>query len=150
MKPLKFVFNYKKVIAIDRDSNEEIMSYYPVVPCVFEYHEKKSMLLEGLLDSGADGIVMPLALAELLELDLEPAVNPMMVVGDKGIERYLSKANMTIGRGGRTVDFKNVEVSIPKKGDTPILIGRNPVFKHYEITFIEAEKKFVMKPYKKK
>ena len=150
MKLLKFIFKYKKVIAVDRDTNKEVISYYPVIPCIFESGSVKSRLMEGLLDSGADGVVIPKALAEILELDLEPTDDPMVVVGDRTLERYIAKVDLVIGRGGRTVKFKNVNLSIPKQGDTPILIGRNPVFRSYEITFIEAERRLIMKPYQKK
>ncbi len=145
MKPLEFAFGYKKQIAIDKETKEEIIRYYPMVPCTLDWKGKRSKLTDGLLDSGCDGVVLPLSLAKFLELDLVLEEKPMKVVGGEA-KRYKSKANLTIGRGGRYVSFPNVEVSIPTEGDTPVLIGREPVFKPYEITFIESKRRFIMKP----
>ena len=43
-----------------------------------------------------------------------------------------------IGRKNYTKDEAD-EISTPKEGKTPILIGRSPVFKLYEIIFREGE-----------
>lgn len=55
--------------------------------------------------------------------------------------------NFAIGRGGRVHTFPNVEAAIPQEGETPIIIGRDPVFKHYKVTFLELELTFVLDPY---
>jgi hypothetical protein len=126
MEILKFAFSYKKQIAIDKETKKEIIRYYPMVPCTLDWKGKRSKLTDGLLDSGCDGVVLPLSLAKFLELDLVLEEKPMKVVGGES--------------------FPNVEVSIPIEGDTPVLIGREPVFKPYEITFIESKRRFIMKP----
>ncbi len=70
-----------------------------MLPCSVKWAGKKSPLTDGLLDSGADGVVLPLGLAEFLNLDLNPAnKKPMHVVGRK-IERYVTKVNLILGRG---------------------------------------------------
>ena len=112
----------------------------------FEWHGEKSIEINGLLDSGADGIVIPIGLAKSLNLDLAPAKRSMKVVA-REVEYYLTQANLTIGRTGRLTTFENVKIAVPKEGDTPVLIGRNPVFKYYNITFIEPERRFLMEPY---
>ena len=138
MKLLRYIFHYKEIARIDKETNEELISYYPMIPCVFEWGGKKTRLVEGLLDSGSDGIVVPLDLVEYLELSIVSDDEPMRVVG-REVERYTSKVNLILGRGGRYVNLNNVDVSAPKEGKTPILIGRNPIFKLYEITFREGE-----------
>ncbi len=151
MKLFNLLFPYKKYIVEDAETKEEKICYRPMLPCSVEWAGKKSPLTDGLLDSGADGVVLPLGLAEFLNLDLNPAnKKPMNVVGRK-IERYVTKANLILGRGGRLVTVSDVTVSIPTEEDdnTPIILGRNPIFELYNITFIEAEKKFIMKVYKK-
>jgi len=139
MKLLKYIFQYKKITNVDEKTHEERVGYYPIIPCVFEWGGKKTRLLDGLLDSGSDGIVIPLVLAEYLELNLIPEDDPMRVVGYE-IERYNAKLNLTLGRSGRYVTLNDIEASVPKKEDgVPILIGRNPIFKLYEVTFKEGE-----------
>ncbi len=147
MKLLKFVFNYKKFITKDKRTGREITKYYPMVPCTFSWKDKKSPIIDCLLDSGSDGNVIPLTLAEYFGLDLIPDDTPMKVVGGE-VKRYKSGLDLTLGRGGRTISLSNVDVAIPIEGKTPFLIGRNPIFELFEITFIESEKKVVMKPYK--
>lgn len=103
--------------------------------------------MEGLLDSGSDGVVVPRGIADYLELELKPAETPMRVADGKSVKRFISKVYLTIGRGGRYCDPIEAEVSIPAEGDPPILIGRDPIFRLFVITFVEAEKRFEMKPY---
>ena len=133
MKILKFVFGYKKIITKGGSTN-----YYPMIPCTFSWNNKRTPMYDGLLDSGSDGIVVPMELAEWLGLELDHREN-MEVIG-KILKRYVTKANLTIGRGGRFVKLKNVEVSVPIEAKTSmILIGREPIFKLFEITFREGE-----------
>ena len=90
-----------------------------------------------------------MGLANSLNLDLTPAKRSMKVVAGE-VKCFLTQANLTIGRAGRLTTFENVKIAVPKEGDTPILIGRNPVFKYYNITFIEPERRFLMEPYEQK
>jgi len=107
-------------------------------------------LIEGLLDSGSDGIIIPRSLATYLDLELKPAAKPMRVANGRDVERFTARANITLGRGGRCCDPIGVEVSIPVEGDPPVLIGREPVFRLFVITFVEAERRFEMRPYRSK
>lgn len=145
MKLFPFIFPYKRYVVIDEDTRGEITYYYPMLPCIFEWKGIKTSPTEGLLDSGADSIVLPRRVASFLNLEMNDTT-PMRVVG-RTVERYKATANLTIGRAGRFVSFPNVEVSIPKEGETPILFGRKPIFDKYKITFIDPEKRFIMEPY---
>ena len=118
-----------------------------MIPCTISSSRKKSPLIEGLLDSGSDGIVIPRSLADYLDLHLKPAARPMRVANGRDVERFTAKASITLGRGGRCCDPIDTEVSVPAEGDPPLLIGREPVFRLFVITFVEAEKRFEMKPY---
>jgi len=104
--------------------------------------------MDGLLDSGSDGIVIPRSLADYLGLKLEPSSRPMRVANGRDVQRYTAKASITLGRGGRCCDPIDAEVSIPAEGEPPVLIGREPIFRLYVITFVEAEKRFEMRPYR--
>lgn len=105
--------------------------------------------MEGLLDSGSDGMVIPRTVAKFLELDLRPSIEPMQVADGRDMDRFVSKIVLAIGRGGRFSDPVDVEVSIPKEGNPPVIIGRDPIFRQYRITFIEAEKRLEMRSYRK-
>ncbi len=121
--------------------------FHPFVPIVLSSKKKVGPQTEGLLDSGSDGIVIPRGLADFLDLDLKPSARPMMVANGRSIERLTATASLRIGRGGRFCGPLEVEVTVPAEGNPPILIGREPVFRLFTITFIEAEKRIEMTPY---
>ena len=104
--------------------------------------------MDGLLDSGSDGVVLPKSLADYLGLELKTAETPMRVADGRSVDRYISRASLTIGRAGRHCDPIDAEVTVPKEGRSPILIGRDPIFRLFIITFIEAKRRFEMKPYR--
>ncbi len=117
-----------------------------MLPCVLEWREKRTPLLEALLDSGSDGLVLPLGVAKFLGLRLKQEDKAMRVVG-REVPRYSARVNLRIGRGGRFFTFPDVEAAIPIEGDTPILVGRKPLFESYKVTFIEPDLKFILDPY---
>ena len=149
MSSLDFRFNYKRIPAIDSDTGEARDFFYPYVPCFLSSERRSTELLEGLLDSGSDGIVLPRRIADYLELDLERAP-PIRVVGTR-IGRYRARISIRIGRAGRLSDpITNVKVSVTEGSDSPIILGRDPLFKLYRITFIDPENRFEMLPYQGK
>jgi len=158
MSVIDFQFNYKRDIVIEYKTRKPILDatsgnplevFYPFIPCTISSERRKSRSTEGLLDSGSDRVVIPRALAKFLELDLEPAAIPMKVADGRDVDRFVSKVDIAIGRGGRFSDPVEVEVSVPAKGNPPVIIGRGPIFRQYKITFIEAENRLEMKAYRK-
>ena len=146
---IDFFFRYKTVHGRDKKTGEMVTRYYPYVPAILSSGFKSAPPIEGLLDSGSDGIVIPLFVAKSLDLELKEC-EPMKVVG-RLVERYRSKATITLGRAGRFCDpLPDVPVNIPKEGDSPIIFGRTPIFELFRITFVEAEKRFTMEPYSTK
>lgn len=146
LRLIDYSFRYKTVHGRDKKTGELVTRHYPFVPAVISSGAKTAPPIEGLLDSGSDGIVIPLFLARSLGLELEK-YEPMKVVG-RMVERYRSKAAITLGRAGRFCDpLLDVPVNIPMEGDFPIIFGRTPIFELFRITFIEAEHRFTMEPY---
>lgn len=146
MKLLNFRFKYKRWTFVDCATDERKEVFYPLVPCIFSSDRISSGPIEGLLDSGSDGIVLPRRIADYLELDLEKA-EPIRVVGSR-TNRYRSRISISLGRAGRLCGpIKNIEISVLESDDTPIILGRDPIFKLYKITFIEPEYRFEMAPY---
>lgn len=140
-------FKYSTQRTRDPDTGERGVIHIPKVPCRM-YNGSRSIADNAILDSGADSCVINMTTAQYLGLDLEPA-RPMRVVGNSQVEAFRSTMEIVLG-GGKRTDPIPVEVMIPAKGDTPILIGRKPIFEMYIITFIEPELKFNMTPYEKK
>jgi len=158
MRLVDFRFNYKRTVALNPDTRKPILDadtgkllevYHPVVPITVSSPRKKGPATEGLLDSGSDGIVIPRSIADYLELDLKPSGRPMRIADGRNVKRFVSRATLEIGRAGRYCDPIEVEVSVPAEGNPPILIGRAPVFELFIVTFVEAEKRFEMRPYRK-
>ena len=130
----------------DPESGVEEARAYPMLPCVLEWEGRRTPQTEGLLDSGADSVVLPLEVAKYLGLMLKEGEESMKVVG-REVPRYSAKVNLIIGRAGRYWTFPDVEVAIPMEGDTPIIIGRDPVFKVYKVTFDELSGRFILEPH---
>jgi hypothetical protein len=149
-KFLPFHLNYTKVEVIHKATDTLRTIYFPYLSCRFASPTKTSREVMGLLDSGSDGVIIPLELADYLGLPLRDA-DPMKVADGKSTPRWTSEVSIILGRAGRYCPpINNVTVSIPREGDPPILLGRDPIFELYRITFIEAEKKFLMDPYEPK
>jgi len=133
---------------IEAKTGKLVEFFHPVIPLIVSSGTRRSPPMDGLLDSGSDGVVLPKGLADYLGLELKTAETPMRVADGKSVERYISRANLTIGRAGRYCDPIDAEVTVPIEGKPPILIGRDPIFRSFVITFIEAEMRLEMKPYR--
>jgi hypothetical protein len=145
----RYGFKYKLIRSRHPDTGEIIERYYPILPCRISRGTNRTPFIDGLLDSGSDGLVIPLSLARSLKLPFSDAP-PMQTASGGDVKRFTSRVDLTIGRGGRySGPFKGVEVSIPSEGNPPVLIGRDPVFTRYKITFIEAELRYLMEPYER-
>jgi len=118
MPELMFIFDYFR---------------YPVIPVKFYYNNKETPIIDALLDSGGDFIVIPLPIAKYLELKLKRAGSVDTAGGETLL--YKTKINMTIGKKTQTVTYHNIEIHVSERNDIPILLGRHPIFEDYEITF---------------
>jgi len=148
-EPLRFVFKYKIQEVTNPDTGSVEMYSYPVLPCTIGRRGRRTSPTEGILDSGSDGLVLPMGIAKVLELELRDEEKPMRVVSHE-VPRFSALIDLTIGRGGRYFTFRDVKASIPKEGDTPILIGRDPVFRLYRVTFDDSESAITLEPFRKK
>ena len=128
MQPLTFIFNYEK---------------YPVVPVKFTYKDKDTPVIDALLDSGGDFIVIPLPIAKYLDLNLKKAGS----VDTAGGTTDLFKANldMEISDETRSTTYKDMQIHVSTRDDIPVLIGRYPIFEDYEITFKKKKNQLILK-----
>lgn len=111
---------------------------------------ERPLSFEGLVDSGADTLFIPKRVAEILGLELHD-MNVSAGVFEKGI-CHRSKVGLIIGRmGAGRLDFGQVDATVPESyGDIPILIGRDPFFKYFEVCFKEYRDKPVLNIVQKK
>jgi hypothetical protein len=128
-----FVFEYKD---------------YPLIPIKFYSKERETPLIDALLDSGGDFIVIPYAIAKYLKLKLEKAG----CVDTAGGETNLCKSlvTMVIHDRDRQVKYTNLEIHVSDRNDLPVLLGRKPIFEDHEIIFKKHQNKLILQPIKKR
>ena len=146
-KKVKLTFKYLLPPALRGrdDIQESEFRKYPLVPITL-YSPSGSVDIEGLVDSGADTLHIPKGIAEMLGLELGESTKSYGAGGS--YKTSVTKVGLKLGRGkGRRVyDFGYVEACTPSiDTDTPVLLGRDPVFKEYDITFAEKKEKIIMK-----
>ena len=127
----KFIFDYYK---------------YPVIPVKFYFKNKATPIIDALLDSGGDFIVIPMPIARYLGLKIKKAGS----VDTAGGVATLFKAtlSMIIGKKDITSSYKNIQIHVSGRNDIPVLLGRHPIFEDYEITFKNNRNKLILKSIK--
>jgi hypothetical protein len=128
MPELLFVFDYLR---------------YPVIPVKFDYDNKETPIIDALLDSGGDFIVIPLPIAKYLELKLKRAGSVDTAGGTTLL--YKTTINMTIGKRENTATYYNIEIHVSERNDIPVLLGRHPIFEDYEITFKKRSNQLILR-----
>jgi len=131
MPDSRFVFDYYK---------------YPIVPVRFFYKEKKTPVIDALLDSGGDFIVIPMPIAKYLGLKMRRAGNVDTAGGEAALLK--SKLTMIIGKMEQTATYGNIEIHVSTRDDIPVLLGRQPIFEDYEITFKKQKNQLILKTYR--
>ena len=131
---LKFTFKYK--------------GKPPKIPLIplrfFDNYNKSTPTFNAILDSGADEITIPKDLADLLGYKLTARSEKINTAGGE-IKAFKTKGKFNIGRGGREVEYKNIEICVIDH-DIPVLVGVKPIFNDYKITIFAYENRFVLEP----
>ena len=132
MYETQFVFEYKD---------------YPLIPIKFYSNGRETPVIDALLDSGGDFIVVPNAIAKYLGLELYKAG----FVDTAGGEATLSKSfvNMVMSDKDKKFTYENLEIHVSDRNDIPVLLGRKPIFEDHEIVFKKHENKLILSPIKK-
>ena len=128
MSDSRFIFDYFK---------------YPVIPVKFYYKNKETPVIDALLDSGGDFIVIPMPIARYLGLRLKKAGS----VDTAGGTTLLFKAtlSMILGKKEETAAYNNIQIHVSARNDIPVLLGRHPIFEDFEITFKKQENHLILK-----
>ena len=130
MPKSKFIFEYND---------------YPLIPIKFYLNGRETPIIEALLDSGGDFIVIPNAIAKYLGLKLLKAG----YVDTAGGETTLSKSfvNMVvIDDKDSKYTYENLEIHVSDRNDIPVLLGRKPIFEDNEIVFKKHKNKLILSP----
>lgn len=127
---------------------ELIFNYvkYPVVQVKFFFDGKETPIIDALLDSGGDFIVIPMPIAKYLGLKLKKAGDVDTAGGVAQL--YKSYINMTIGNDQNAIKYNNLEIHVSGRSDIPVLLGRTPIFEDYEIIFRNKSNQLILKPAK--
>jgi len=117
---------------------------YPIVPIKFLFKDQKTPLIEALLDSGGDFIVIPLPIAKYLGLNLIKAGTVDTAGGSTDLLK--AKLSMQIGNKQQKNTYEDLEIHVSTRDDIPVLLGRYPLFEDYEITFKKKQNQLILKP----
>ena len=116
-------------------------------------HGARSMKSVALIDSGATTNFIPRELADLLGLDLSNT--PKDAVGAGGvfsnIESRIDKVVLLKGLNSAYDQFQNLFTYVPVQSDTLpyMILGRENLFRRYDIKFQEREEKVILKRHQK-
>jgi len=107
---------------------------FPLVPGRFIGPKATSPIIDALLDSGSDFILILIALAEALGLSMRELPKPIGTAGGKrkGLETH---CDFEFVRGGWVERYPKLKINVIDNRDAPVLIGRDPIFKDFKVIF---------------
>lgn len=120
---------------------------YPLIPIKFYSEKRETPIIEALLDSGGDFIVIPLPIAKYLHLKLNKAGSVDTAGGVT--ELYKTMVNMAIGDKDNEITYTNLEIHVSTRNDIPVLLGRFPIFEDHEIIFKKQKNQLILFPVQK-
>lgn len=116
---------------------------YPVIPVKFYFKGRETPIIDALLDSGGDFIVIPMPIAKYLGLKLKKGGSVDTAGGSTSL--YKAKLSMEMGNRDVTKIYNNILIHVSNRNDIPILLGRHPIFEDFEITFKNHRNKLILK-----
>ncbi len=122
--------------------------YLPMVGVVMS-HNDNILTTNGLVDSGSNITVVPLRLARLLKIELKEQDDSVMGVGGS-VNMHLAKVDgFTIIEEKMTLakfDDQVIRVSTSENTARFIILGRNSIFRRFDIKFQETQKMMQLYP----
>jgi hypothetical protein len=107
----------------------------------------------GLLDSGSTSTFLPTELAEILGLQIDPATSKPAVGAGGEFRTVDFHVTIELMKGGRPyTDFRDWKVLVPvdPRAIPYMILGRDSVFRRFDITFRELVQRTILRPPKKK
>jgi len=127
MNDRQFIFEYKD---------------YPLIPIKFQIEDRITPMIDALLDSGGDFIVIPNAIAKYLDLKLINAGFVDTAAGETSL--FKTYVDMTIHGQKKTYTYHNLEIHVSNRNDLPVLLGRKPIFEDHEIVFKKHQNQLIL------
>jgi predicted aspartyl protease len=138
---MTITFKYKSV---KRPSGNEVKS--PMIPVTLIGRSSITPEFIALLDSGADVSIIPLDVAELLNLNLNTKVEKSRGIGGE-VEVKTTKMDIKIQKGHEGFRYTiPVQVVLNETKGIPVLLGRAGFFEHFRITFDQHNQIISLKP----
>jgi hypothetical protein len=118
----------------------------PLIPITFLHKDgtRAQLLNNAILDSGANQITIPKALADMLGLKLQPRARPAQTAAGES-QAFTATVNFNLGRGGRDVKYTDIEICVMEKCPA-ILIGIRPIFEDHKVTIMAYKKTCALEP----
>ena len=107
---------------------------YPLIPIKFQSVQRETPVIDALLDSGGDFIVIPNAIAKYLGLPLVKAGCVDTAAGETTLHKSVVSMSMH-DTEGKCYTYENIEIHVSDRNDLPVLLGRKPIFEDHEIIF---------------
>ena len=120
---------------------------YPLIPIKFYSNGRETPVIDALLDSGGDFIVIPKAIATYLGLKLVDAGYVDTAGGETTL--YKSSVTMVINDKDNKFTYDKLEIHVSNRNDIPVLLGRKPIFEDHDIIFKKHENKLILNHVKK-
>ena len=115
---------------------------YPLIPIKFYSNGRETPVIDALLDSGGDFIVIPKAIATYLGLKLVNAGVVDTAGGETNL--YKSSVTMVIHDKDNKFTYDELEIHVSDRNDIPVLLGRKPIFEDHDITFKKHENQLIL------
>lgn len=116
----------------------------PIVPITISA-EGKSLDVEALVDSGSDGCIIPKDLAEAIGIKTVGKIDEIGIGGEK-MKAVIGQITVTIDDGKEHVTLPNIPVYVAVEGGPEleeVIIGREPIFRDFNITFKQNSDRIV-------
>lgn len=115
-------------------------------------HQGRSFATVGLVDSGATTTFIPTSMAEILQLNLSAAAKDAVGAGGMFRNKDSELETLTLLKGRNSIydEFQNVKVQVPENPDAIpyVVLGRDTLFRRYDVTFQERNEKVILKRHK--
>ncbi len=126
----------------------EAPRYMPMLDVVMS-HGDNTLAINALVDSGSNATIVPLHVAQLLEIKLKEQDDSVMGVGGS-VNMHLAKVDgFTIIEEKMTLaEFDDQVVHVPASKNTVlfVILGRNSIFRRFDIKFQETQKMMQLYP----
>jgi hypothetical protein len=141
----KHTYPYKYPVGVRREmkraDDKDSIPVQPLMPI-----RLNGIAFEALLDSGATHILIPRRVANML--GLKPGDRSQGSSASGRFPQFNTTVDLSVGIGPKCDDIGTVEATVPEDEDIdiPILIGQEPVFERYKVTFERYKHKFHLVP----